>query len=202
MLCVQQRPCAVAPRPCVIRQQRLVVANYSFGEKLKQALDFGKNDRIAVINKMYYGDNGTPSRQKLQEVLSDNFKMGEEGFTRKFSKDDYIRMVCDVTLPAIPDFKWGHATNGDVDDDGFCIVAVQASGHHTGGPLKMPGLEPLPPSGKHFCLAEEIQKVKVQGNKVVEVEVLPQKGAGPRALYQALGGKIPVEASVAAPPMP
>lgn len=38
---------------------------------------------------------------------------------------DYIRMVCDVTLPAIPDFKWAHATNGDVDNDGWCIVTVQ-----------------------------------------------------------------------------
>eukprot|EP00878_Enallax_costatus_P014292 GHUV01014950.1.p1 GENE.GHUV01014950.1~~GHUV01014950.1.p1 ORF type:complete len:200 (+),score=42.51 GHUV01014950.1:361-960(+) len=115
---------------------------------------------------------------------------------------DYIKMVCDVTLPAIPDFKWGHATNGDVDNDGWCIVTVQAFGHHTGGPLEMPGLEPLPPTGKYFCLAEEIQRVKVQGGKVVEVEVLPTKGAGPRAFYQALGGKLPATASVAAPPMP
>lgn len=35
----------------------------------------------------------------------------------------------------------------------------------------MPGLKPVPASGKHFCLAEEIQKVKVQGGKVTEVEV-------------------------------
>lgn len=51
------------------------------------------------------------------------------------------------------------------------LCLPQASGHHTGGPLEMPGLDPLPASGKHFCLAEEIQKVKVQGNKVVEVQV-------------------------------
>lgn len=51
------------------------------------------------------------------------------------------------------------------------MLLVQATGHHTGGPLVMPGLEPLAPSGKHFCLAEEIQKVKVEGNKVAEIEV-------------------------------
>ena len=51
------------------------------------------------------------------------------------------------------------------------LCYFQASGHHTGAPLVMPGLEPLPPSGKHFCLSEEAQKVKVQGSKVVEVEV-------------------------------
>jgi hypothetical protein len=35
----------------------------------------------------------------------------------------------------------------------------------------MPGLEPLAPSGKHFCLAEEVQKVKVEGDKVTEIQV-------------------------------
>jgi hypothetical protein len=35
----------------------------------------------------------------------------------------------------------------------------------------MPGLDPLPPSGKHFCLAEEVQKVKVAGDKVTEIKV-------------------------------
>jgi hypothetical protein len=50
-------------------------------------------------------------------------------------------------------------------------VHLQATGHHTGEPLVMPGLEPLPPSGKHFCLAEEVQKVKVEGDKVTEIQV-------------------------------
>jgi hypothetical protein len=71
--------------------------------------------------------------------------------------------------------------------------------------LAMPGLDPLPPSGKHFCLAEEVQKVKVAGDKVTEIKVLPNKGAGPRALYAALGGKLPSQpaaAAAAAPPMP
>ena len=35
-------------------------------------------------------------------------------------------------------------------------IRRQASGHHTGAELRLPGLEPLPPSGKHFCLAEEV----------------------------------------------
>lgn len=58
-----QGPCTVAPRPRVIRHQRLVAASFSLQEKLKHALDFGKKDRVAVIHKMYYGNNGTPSRQ-------------------------------------------------------------------------------------------------------------------------------------------
>ncbi len=42
---------------------------------------------------------------------------------------DYIRQMCDVTLPAIPDFNWTHACSGDLDDEGWAIVTVQVTGH-------------------------------------------------------------------------
>jgi hypothetical protein len=38
---------------------------------------------------------------------------------------DYIKLLCDCVLPAVPDFSWGHASNGEVDRDGYCIVTVQ-----------------------------------------------------------------------------
>eukprot|EP00775_Hariotina_reticulata_P011891 gene11891-12035_t len=142
------------------------------------------------------------------ELLTDDFVMSEDGFTKAYSKSDYIKLLCDCVLPAVPDFSWGHASNGEVDRDGYCIVTVQATGHHTGAPLVLPGLEPIPASGKHFCLVEEVQKVKVDGNKVSAIQVLPTKGAGPRALYQALGGQLPASSTSgvsppgAAPPMP
>ena len=47
--------------------------------------------------------------------------------------------------------------------------------HHTGAPLQMlPGLPPVPPSGRHFCLDEEAQMVRVEGDKIKEIKV----GAG------------------------
>jgi hypothetical protein len=57
---------------------------------------------------------------------------------------DYMRVFL-ATIDAIPDFQWGHACSGDTDRDGYCIVTVQATGHHTGGPLAMAGLPSLPP---------------------------------------------------------
>jgi len=171
-------------------------------DKLKGKLsDFGVRERLDVLNK-FYRDNLT--NEGLEAIMSENFKMGEEGYSRVFTKKDYIGLMAGSVLPAIPDFKWAHATNGEVDRDGYCIVTVQATGHHTGAPLVMPGLDPLPPSGKHFCLAEEVQKVKVANGKVVEIQVLPTKGAGPRALYKALGGKLPPskEPTEAMPPAP
>uniref|UniRef100_A0A383VVT1 Uncharacterized protein n=1 Tax=Tetradesmus obliquus TaxID=3088 RepID=A0A383VVT1_TETOB len=194
-------PALLAPR--VLPQRHCPVhARSSLADKIKHSLDFNKKGRLEVIDKLYRN----PSKASLEAVLADDFKMGEEGYTKKFTKADYIGLTAGVVLPAIPDFKWGHACSGDVDDDGFCIVTVQATGHHTGAPLAMPGLEPLPPSGRHFCLAEEVQKVKVVGDKVAEIQVLPNKGAGPRALYAALGGKAPSQAAAAAaaaaPPLP
>ncbi|KIY95741.1 hypothetical protein MNEG_12220 [Monoraphidium neglectum] len=126
--------------------------------------------------------------------------MGEMGYTRKFSKSDYIGLMAGCVWPAIPDFNWSEASNGEVADDGYCVVVVAATGHHTGTELRLPGLEPLPPSGKHFCLAEEVQKIKVDSQgRVKEILVLPNKGAGPRAMYAALGGKLP-DPPQAAPP--
>jgi hypothetical protein len=45
---------------------------------------------------------------------------------------DYIDVISKVVVPAIPDFSWGHLTNADVDDDGFCIVTVKVTA--LGGP--------------------------------------------------------------------
>ncbi|GBF97843.1 hypothetical protein Rsub_11193 [Raphidocelis subcapitata] len=120
------------------------------------------------------------------------------GHARKFGRGDYVGMML-TTLAAIPDFNWGAATTGDVADDGYCVVVVRASGHHTGGDLRLPGRDPLPPSGRHFCLAEEVHKLKVEHGKVKEILVLPNKGAGPSALYAALGGKPRTPEPAAAP---
>jgi hypothetical protein len=79
-------------------------------------------------------------------------------------------------------------------------VSVRACGHHTGGDLVLPRLPPLPASGRHFSLNEELHKVKLDAlqTRVTEVVVLPAKGAGPRAMYVALGGTLPAPAPPAA----
>jgi hypothetical protein len=162
-------------------------------------LDIGRNERKALLHTFYHDLD----MQKLAGIMADDFRMSEEGGSKTYSKQDYLA-VLGSTLAAIPDFRWGAATNAETDKDGYAIVTVTATGHHTGGPLQMPGLPPVPASGKHFCLAEEVQKVKVNGDKIKEIVVLPTKGAGPRALYQVLGGKLPVSSSAgsANPPMP
>ena len=54
----------------------------------------------------------------------------------------------------------------------------------------------IPASGKRFRLAEERIKVKVEDGKIKKMVVLPTKGAGPQALYEALSEKTPAAASL------
>ena len=51
----------------------------------------------------------------------------------------------------------------------------------------------IEPSGKRFLLEEEKVRVKVEDGKIQRMEVLPTKGAGPLALYRALGGTVPAK---------
>jgi hypothetical protein len=174
----------------------LRVQNFKFMKQLglkKPAFlpDFGLDKRTALLNKTFT----TFDRSALNEVLADNFYI-QEGDGAKFSKEDWVGLLVDYVKPSIPDFNWGHATDGSKDDEGYSIVTVQANGHHTGKAFTLPkpdgGMLPeVPTSNKRFKLAEERIKVKTEDGKVQHMVVLPVKGAGPLALYKALGGQVP-----------
>ncbi|KAK9811198.1 hypothetical protein WJX73_009495 [Symbiochloris irregularis] len=148
--------------------------------------DFGQEKRKAVLDRFFTNlDHDT-----YNEILADNFTLQERRPGAKaYNKKDYINLALDTVKPSIPDFTWTHATNGSKDKSDFSLVTVQATGRFTGKPFVLPGLPQLEPTGEKFLLAEERQMVKVEDGKIVKIEVLPQEGAGPRALYKALGGK-------------
>ena len=105
--------------------------------------------------------------------------------------------MCNRVLPAIPDFSWTAATDAKVANDGYCIVLVQASGHHNGAPLDLGGpFPPVPATGKRFALPPAVKKVKVEDGKITEIiAVGGHEGTGPLALYKAVGGTVPEEVS-------
>lgn len=57
-----------------------------------------------------------------------------------------------------------------------CLLSDRPQ-HHTGKALCLPGLAPLAPSGRHFCLEEEAQMVRIQDGKVKEIKVWILGGA-------------------------
>lgn len=109
-----------------------------------------------------------------------------------YPRSQYIDLMNNRIVPAIPDFTWTPSTDGAVDDEGYAIVEVQAAGHHTGISLEFPNLDPIPPSGKRFRLQPARVKVKVDDGKIHEIVAL-KTSPGPLALYEELGGKIPQE---------
>ncbi|KAK9815232.1 hypothetical protein WJX72_000391 [[Myrmecia] bisecta] len=150
--------------------------------------DFGKDKRVALLDRFYTNaDEAT-----YNELLADDFELVSVGKkTETYNKQQWKDLLLKYTLPAIPDFNFTHATDGSKDDEGYCIVTVQATGHHTGKPFELPGLPPIPASNKRFALAEEKIKVKVEDGQIKQMVILPVKNAGPLALYKALGGKVP-----------
>ncbi|CAL5223759.1 g6322 [Coccomyxa viridis] len=153
--------------------------------------DFGKEKRKAVLDRFYTNFDA----QTYDELLADGFELVDTTEpNRKYSKQDWKRLMLDHVIPAIPDFSWSHATDGTKDEkDGFSTVVVKATGHHTGQAFSLPTVDApaVQPSGKKFQLAEEKIRVKVEDGQIQKMEVLGNKGAGPRALYEALGGKTP-----------
>ena len=112
----------------------------------------------------------------LEELLSDNAQIVEQSpKSRTYNKSEWINVLTNHVVPAIPNYKWCHATDATKDKDGYCLVKVQvqhlllhlccpcisaahaceggyqvsaylssclqATGHHTGKPLRIPGSE-------------------------------------------------------------
>jgi hypothetical protein len=114
-----------------------------------------------------------------------------------YSTAELIDFMCNRVAPAIPDFSWTAATDGKVANDGYCIVLVQATGHHNGAPLNLgPPFPSVPASGVRLKLPPSVKKVKVEDGKITEFRAVGGKeGTGPLALYKAVGGVVPVEVS-------
>ncbi|PSC71078.1 glycosyl hydrolase [Micractinium conductrix] len=183
------------------RQQALVVRGFSvlkslgMGSQPEWLPDFQLEARRAVLHRFF---NGPIDRESYEDLFNDAFRMEEQlrgadgsAHSRTWGKADFIECMCNGVAPALPDFSWTAATDGSVDKDGYAIVAVRASGHHTGAPFQLPGLPAVPPSGRRAALEDEMMKVRVEGGRIREIVVLPSQGAGPLALYQAVGADAP-----------
>mmetsp|Transcript_21868 Transcript_21868/g.52254 ORF Transcript_21868/g.52254 Transcript_21868/m.52254 type:complete len:170 (+) Transcript_21868:617-1126(+) len=109
---------------------------------------------------------------------------------------EWMNFIFSTLKPAIPDFNWAPFEGrfgGQVDNEGWCLCSVEATGHHTNADLELEGLPALPASGAHFCLPQQLVKVKVDlpKRRIKAIEVVPKHGASVADLYAALGGRLP-----------
>lgn len=188
---MQQRSSIRNNRPAVVE-----IVNFKFMKKLglkkpEFLPDFGKDKRQAVIDKFFtHHDKST-----LESLLADDAQIVEQGAKlRTYNKSEWMNLMANHVVPAVPDFKWNHSTDGSKDQDGYSIVTVQATGKHSGKAFRIPGSE-LPkvePKHEKFQLQEATLKVKVEDQKIQEILMEPERGAGFLAMYEALGGKVSV----------
>ena len=118
--------------------------------------------RLAVIDNFFtHHDKST-----LDSILADNAQIIEQGAkVRTYNKSEWVNLVTNHVVPAIPNFNWGHKTDGSKDDDGYSVVTVQvqlqllgdtwllqdhfyrrvfgiqATGKHSGKAFRIPGSE-------------------------------------------------------------
>ena len=98
--------------------------------------DFGLRRRLDVLHRFF----GPIDRRVYDELLAPDFTIREDGGgpeQRRYSRAEWINLMCNHVGMAVPDFSWTAATDGEVAADGYAVVAVQACGHHTGTPLSM-----------------------------------------------------------------
>ena len=63
----------------------------------------------------------------LDELLAENALIVEQGpKARTYNKSEWINLLCNHVVPAVPDYKWNHSTDAAKDPEGYCIVKVQA----------------------------------------------------------------------------
>ena len=81
-----------------------------------------QDKRQALIDKFFtHHDKAT-----FESILADNAQIVEQGAKlRTYNKSEWINLFSNHVLPAVPDYKWGHATDGTKDADGYSIVTVQ-----------------------------------------------------------------------------
>jgi predicted ester cyclase len=104
-------------------------------------------------------------------------------------KREYVG-VQTALINALPDWKFNAQ---DFKEEGDRVtVPIRISGTHTGAlNLPMPGIPPLPPTGKHVQLPEEHVVFTVKDNKISRIETDQVPGAGVPGLLSQLGVHLP-----------
>jgi hypothetical protein len=87
-----------------------------------------------------------------------------------------------------PDWHYGHDEPEWRED----VIGVKwrQGGTHT-GTFALPGLAPVPATGKHVTIPEHHFFYRVRGEKIVEIRPEPVPGGAPRGILEQIGVERP-----------
>lgn len=92
---------------------------------------------------------------------------------------------------AMPDFSFN--LSGVRESGAKVLAQLQLTGTQTHElALPIPGVKPVPPTGKHVSLPAEDIAVTTAGDKITNLDVSPVEGGGVAGLLSQLGVTVPV----------
>jgi predicted ester cyclase len=102
---------------------------------------------------------------------------------RTLTKDQFLSMLR-ALYAGFPDWHYDH----DAPEFRQEVIAVKfrQGGSHT-GTFALPGLPPLPASGKRVLIPEHYFFYKLRGDRIVEIRPEPVPGGAPLGILEQLG---------------
>jgi predicted ester cyclase len=122
----------------------------------------------------------------MGSLLSEDFVLTGP-VPQPLNKHEFIGFM-QAIMTAFPDFKFNE---GAVEEHGgHYVVKSRISGTHT-GTLTLPGMPPVPATGKKVHLPEEPQTYTVTNGKVSKIQVADVPGGGVPGLLAQIGVQMP-----------
>lgn len=140
-----------------------------------------------------------PPSQLYHRALSADFSFRLPGLGgRVLDKAGFFGLIFHQLLPALPDLSFNARFLTTTGLDDCCHVEVAVTGTHTGAPLALFGLPPLPPSGARVALPAEFLRIRLTGltADAAAADALPggpgQEAMGfPTGVWLQCGGDLP-----------
>jgi len=108
--------------------------------------------------------------------------------TRMLDKPQFLKMLT-ALYAGFPD--WNYAYDG-IEDRGQGNYAIKwrQGGTHT-AIWAMPGMDPIPPTGRKVSIPEHYFYYRVSGDKLTIIFPEPIPGGAPRGILEQIGVKLP-----------
>ena len=140
---------------------------------------------IPAVLRTYIAGLNAHDLDKIAETVS-----GDLAFvtpTKTLGKEEFLRMLR-ALYEGFPDWHYDH----DVPELRGDVIAVQwrQGGTHT-GTFALPGLAPIPATGRKVQIPEHYFFYKVSGDRIVEIRPEPVPGGAPRGILEQIGVEVP-----------
>jgi len=106
---------------------------------------------------------------------------------RTLNKEHFLRMLV-ALYTGFPDWAYDHDAPEWRED--VLAVKWRQGGTHT-GTFTLPGLDPVPATGRRVTIPAHYFFYKVRGERIVEIRPEPVPGGAPRGILEQIGVAVP-----------